>query len=510
MKQEFVQEGMRTYLKIEGDDLENVGDKMFSYQTIPGFVPMEIEWVDEKKQYVYDVTGKLNLKQYLEKDGIGKHKVKKVMECLLSLPERLESYLLDGNDVRILPDCIFVDKHSEEVYGIYYPGNDCYGMTAYAAVAEFIIDHMNQKDTELAFFVYGLHKRFLEEGMTLVALREYMDSDSHVETDFVKEEEKKDSLIYQAKTTPDKEFLPFKKGQMDTEVLRHAVPIGVLILGVLVPVVLYAGGWFRLAVSGGTDWVKAAGAFIFFLGVSVYGAWKLWPQKEIVASWDETDLLSVCLIPCQGKEEPVPLSHFPFLIGSERERVDGVLCAKGVSAIHAQFYRFTSPKSKEYPYMIEIFSRNPDFIILEDDAVLTPLPIDDEISSLSAILLNEAYYELLKTGQMMVDGIPVLSPTCLIPFKAKAWLDLKERKLNGEQVDSKNIKKHKNDVFRLAQLITANTRQVLSSEIAEDMKKFLSEIADETVDLKSLGIRGTDKQKIIDMLYLCYNLNDNT
>ena len=145
---------------------------------------------------------------------------------------------------------------------------------------------------------------------------------------------------------------------------------------------------------------------------------------------------------------------------------------------NAQFYRFTSPKSKEYPYMIEIFSRNPDFIILEDDAILTPLPIDDEISSLSAILLNEAYYELLKTGQMMVD--------------------------------SKNIKKHKNDVFRLAQLITANTRQVLSPEIAEDMKKFLSEIADETVDLKSLGIRGTDKKKMTEMLYRCYGLKDNT
>ena len=31
-------------------------------------------------------------------------------------------------------------------------------------------------------------------------------------------------------------------------------------------------------------------------------------------------------------------------------------------------------------------------------------------------------------------------------------------------------------------------------------KKILSEIADETVDLKSLGIRGTDKQKMTDML----------
>ena len=145
-----------------------------------------------------------------------------------------------------------------------------------------------------------------------------------------------------------------------------------------------------------------------------------------------------------------------------------------------------------------------------NDAVLTPLPIDDEISSLSAILPNESYYELLKTGQMMIDGIPVLSPTCLIPFKAKAWLDLKERRSNGEKIDSKNIKKHKNDVFRLAQLITADTRKLLGSEVAEDMTKFLSEITDEQVDLKSLGIRGTEKQKMLDMLYQCYGLTDNT
>ena len=80
----------------------------------------------------------------------------------------------------------------------------------------------------------------------------------------------------------------------------------------------------------------------------------------------------------------------------------------------------------------------------------------------------------------------------MIPFKVKAWLDLTERKLNGEQIDSKNIKKHKNDVFRLAQLITANTRQLLSPEIEKDMKEFLFKITDETVDLKSLGIRGTE------------------
>ena len=58
--------------------------------------------------------------------------------------------------------------------------------------------------------------------------------------------------------------------------------------------------------------------------------------------------------------------------------------------------------------------------------------------------------------------------------------------------------------------IPALAVQLLSPEIEKDMKEFLFKITDETVDLKSLGIRGTDKQKIIDMLYLCYNLNDNT
>ena len=90
-----------------------------------------------------------------------------------------------------------------------------------------------------------------------------------------------------------------------------------------------------------------------------------------------------------------------------------------------------------------------------------------------------------------------------LPFRATKDIDIV---LIVES--SKNIKKHKNDVFRLAQLITANTKQALNPEIAEDMKKFLSEMIDEEVDLKSLGIKGTDSKKIIEMLYQCYGLKD--
>jgi len=61
-------------------------------------------------------------------------------------------------------------------------------------------------------------------------------------------------------------------------------------------------------------------------------------------------------------------------------------------------------------------------------------------------------------------------------------------------------------VFRLAQLITADTRQIITAEIADDMRKFLFEIENEDIDLKSIGIRNANKAGIIEVLYYCYGL----
>lgn len=67
---------------------------------------------------------------------------------------------------------------------------------------------------------------------------------------------------------------------------------------------------------------------------------------------------------------------------------------------------------------------------------------------------------------------------------------------------------NQNDVFRLAQLITSGTRQMISTKIASDMKRFLFELENEDIDLKSIGVRGTDKKTIISMMYQCYGLTE--
>lgn len=93
--------------------------------------------------------------------------------------------------------------------------------------------------------------------------------------------------------------------------------------------------------------------------------------------------------------------------------------------------------------MRELFSAAPDFIDEDTEIVVVPLPVDDEVSSLSAILLDEDYYRFMKEGCEVVNGIAVLGETGLIPFKAKAFLDLSQRKKFGEYVDSRDLRKHK-------------------------------------------------------------------
>ena len=63
------------------------------------------------------------------------------------------------------------------------------------------------------------------------------------------------------------------------------------------------------------------------------------------------------------------------------------------------------------------------------------------------------YFELVKTCVSQKSEAPLSTPKALIPLKARAFLDLTGRKLNGDQVNQRDIKKHRNDVFRLAAVL---------------------------------------------------------
>lgn len=170
------------------------------------------------------------------------------------------------------------------------------------------------------------------------------------------------------------------------------------------------------------------------------------------------------------------------------------------SAGRTRYYRFVKPKDSEYPYMLELFSRKPDGLYLPDHCHLTPIPVDEEVSSLSAILLDDDYYVFLHSGKRMVEGVPIVGPEQLVPLKARAWLDLKRRSEVRASVDAKDVAKHKNDVFRLYQLLDPTLGVAIPDTVSRDMEAFLISMRSEKVDLKNLGIRGRTQSAILDEL----------
>jgi len=171
-----------------------------------------------------------------------------------------------------------------------------------------------------------------------------------------------------------------------------------------------------------------------------------------------------------------------------------------------QFYRFAKPKTAGYPYMIELFSRAPEGFHLEAGSHLTPLPIDETVASLSAILLDEDYYVLLKQNLRDLTGLPLLHEAAVIPFKAKAYLDLSRRKTEGEAIDSRDVRKHRNDVFRILQLLPAEGALELPASIQADMGAFVEAVAgDETFKPADLGLAQT-REVALARLVAAYHL----
>ena len=117
-----------------------------------------------------------------------------------------------------------------------------------------------------------------------------------------------------------------------------------------------------------------------------------------------------------------------------------------------KYYRFVKPENKEFPFQLELFARTPDKLDIDEGVHLTPIPTDDDLSSLSAILMNEDYYSYTVQHSMEHNGIKIADTSSLIVLKTRAFLVWTQKRADGIQGVKKHIKKHKNDVFRLIPL----------------------------------------------------------
>lgn len=177
-----------------------------------------------------------------------------------------------------------------------------------------------------------------------------------------------------------------------------------------------------------------------------------------------------------------------------------------------QYYRFKKPKNTDFPYQIELFSRTPDVIVLESDVHLTPIPVDGDLSSLSAILLNDDYYNYMIEHSHVEDGLHYASIEALICLKAKAFLEIKERIEKGSSEDSKHMRKHKADVFRLTVMLIPESNFDLPETIQAHVNQFAELTAGDLPDkaiFKEMGLGNIDPNAVFEQFKKSFKVSIN-
>ena len=175
-----------------------------------------------------------------------------------------------------------------------------------------------------------------------------------------------------------------------------------------------------------------------------------------------------------------------------------------------QFYRFIKPQTEGFPKMIELFSRKPDLIKEIAGMHLTDIPVGEDLSSLSAILLNDEYYRFALSNTQFIDGLHLANGFALICLKARAFLNNAKRKAEGQEVKSEDITKHKNDVIRLTATLTPNIVIPIPEIVKQDLTEYINTIRKENPDIKQLlkeqGAANTTLEQIIEQLEITFAL----
>ncbi len=150
------------------------------------------------------------------------------------------------------------------------------------------------------------------------------------------------------------------------------------------------------------------------------------------------------------------------------------------------FYRFARPANDSYPYMLEVFSRPDNAMLPAGDQTIIPIKATEDSSSLSAILMDADYYSIVQNFREIRNNLPLLTVPGLILLKAKAWEDLSSRRSAGERIDSKQIKKHRNDIFRLASLLKAGETHKVPAGVYQDFQAFFTAFPPESEEWQGI------------------------
>lgn len=145
------------FFGMKSNQEKDFRERMLLENHIPGLLPVTHRQINGESRYYYEINSLQSLDRLYDKSEIRYDELKKLLKGCVCLFDRLEEYLLDGTQIIMKPELIYIDVERMEPYFVCYPE---YEGDVRLSFMEFIdelltkIDHTDERAVMIGYQVY--------------------------------------------------------------------------------------------------------------------------------------------------------------------------------------------------------------------------------------------------------------------------------------------------------------------------------------------------------------------
>ena len=183
---EFIRELNKNYLSITGkqDEPCDYTMKMVENNSVEGLLPVRKSVVNNTTSYLYDISGCIPLEERYVKGEFAKDDILSIANSINGIIQAMDRYMLDINGVLFDTKYIFCGINNSSWKYVYNSELMSDARAGIKRVFEYILGHLDHRDSDAVILGYGLYKRVCRDEISLQKIFENLDEfTSKKETD---------------------------------------------------------------------------------------------------------------------------------------------------------------------------------------------------------------------------------------------------------------------------------------------------------------------------------------
>lgn len=325
MKIDYLRTAKKSFMIVKDADYtyEHYELQMILKNDIASLLTFQIMVGDGAVEYWYDVTGMQSLDRQFSVRPVDEAEIRRLLGGLIDMKYDMDRYLLDDRNIVFLTDMIFYDRFLDKLRFCYIPGLS--GQKGYEIrkLFEELLQHLDHRDPLAVSIGYDLYERCMAGEFALEDCRECLCRHSREqrleeeqETDWKEDDRKEDEQDEKTeeeadKRVPERKWFHRKAKRQNKKQRR-----------------IHYSRFLdeEQEISSTAEEIHAPEQEYESKGYTQFFA-----PEELMDIWE-------LIYKGDGMEKDLVLTEFPYYIGTDSTKVQGVMQSRCVSRIHARLF----------------------------------------------------------------------------------------------------------------------------------------------------------------------------